>query len=72
MPDSKLTEVNMPGETSKQRKRREELDRRLDRELEGTFPASDPLKITSPRAGISDMSDQVEKPTGGDLNKSDK
>jgi len=32
-------------ETFVQRKKRE-LDLQLDQELEGTFPASDPLKIT--------------------------
>jgi chromatin remodeling complex protein RSC6 len=35
----------MAEETVKQRDKRE-LDLQLDRELEGTFPASDPLKIT--------------------------
>jgi len=35
----------MAKETVKQRDKRK-LDLQLDRELEGTFPASDPLKIT--------------------------
>jgi hypothetical protein len=35
----------MPNETLKQRDKRK-LDLQLDEELEGTFPASDPLKIT--------------------------
>jgi hypothetical protein len=35
----------MAKETGKQRDKRK-LDLQLDRELEGTFPASDPLKIT--------------------------
>ena len=35
----------MPKETLKQQNRRK-LDLQLDKELEGTFPASDPLKIT--------------------------
>ena len=35
----------MPTETLKQQDKRE-LDLQLDEELEGTFPASDPLKIT--------------------------
>ncbi len=35
----------MAKETVKQRDRRK-LDLQLDRELEGTFPASDPLTIT--------------------------
>jgi hypothetical protein len=35
----------MPKETLKQREKRK-LDLQLDEELEGTFPASDPLKIT--------------------------
>ncbi|MGA7996195.1 MAG: hypothetical protein WCA28_14975 [Bradyrhizobium sp.] len=35
----------MAKETTKQQDKRE-LDIQLDHELEGTFPASDPLKIT--------------------------
>jgi hypothetical protein len=35
----------MPKETLKQRHKRK-LDLQLDDELDGTFPASDPLKIT--------------------------
>jgi len=35
----------MPKETLKQQDKRK-LDLQLDEELEGTFPASDPLKIT--------------------------
>jgi hypothetical protein len=35
----------MPKETLKQRDKRK-LDLQLDKELEETFPASDPLKIT--------------------------
>lgn len=35
----------MPKETLKQRDKRK-LDLQLEKELEGTFPASDPLKIT--------------------------
>jgi len=35
----------MAKETLKQRDKRK-LDLQLDEELEGTFPASDPLKIT--------------------------
>jgi hypothetical protein len=35
----------MAKENGKQRDKRK-LDLQLDRELEGTFPASDPLKIT--------------------------
>jgi hypothetical protein len=35
----------MAKETGKQRDKRK-LDLQLDRELAGTFPASDPLKIT--------------------------
>jgi hypothetical protein len=35
----------MAKETLKQRDKRK-LDLQLDKELEGTFPASDPLKIT--------------------------
>ena len=50
----------MPKETLKQRDKRE-LDLQLDEELEGTFPASDPLKITryssetpAPRKTVAD------------------
>lgn len=35
----------MPKETLQQRDKRK-LDLQLEKELEGTFPASDPLKIT--------------------------
>ena len=35
----------MAKETLKQREKRK-LDLQLDEELEGTFPASDPLKVT--------------------------
>jgi hypothetical protein len=38
-------EVSVTKETREQRAKRE-TDLRLDRELEDTFPASDPLKIT--------------------------
>jgi hypothetical protein len=34
---------------AKQKLARRKLDRELDRELEGTFPASDPLKIVRAR-----------------------
>ena len=36
----------MRKETKQERARREQLDIQLDRELEATFPASDPTKIT--------------------------
>ena len=35
----------------KQDQRKRDLDVQLDKELEGTFPASDPLKITRGRPG---------------------
>jgi hypothetical protein len=38
-------EVSVTRETREERAKRE-VDLRLDRELEDTFPASDPLKIT--------------------------
>jgi hypothetical protein len=34
---------------AKRDEERKRLDRALDRELEATFPASDPLKITRPK-----------------------
>jgi hypothetical protein len=55
----------MSGETSRQRKAREKLDRRLDRELEDTFPASDPLEITSPRGRNAGTSDRVDNRIAG-------
>jgi hypothetical protein len=42
----------MPKETLKQRDKRE-LDLQLDEELDGTFPASDPLKITRYSSEVS-------------------
>jgi hypothetical protein len=39
-----------------------ELDEQLDRELEGTFPASDPLKITRQRPVPRDRTRPVPKP----------
>jgi hypothetical protein len=36
-------------ETKQERAQREKLDIQLDKELEGTFPASDPTKITRSR-----------------------
>jgi len=45
-------------------KERKRLDRALDRELEATFPASDPLKITRPKrkkpAGTSPQPDETK------------
>jgi hypothetical protein len=42
-------------ETKEERTRREHLDVQLDRELEDTFPASDPTKITLSRAKKRDV-----------------
>jgi hypothetical protein len=63
-------EVSVTKETREQRAKRE-VELRLDRELEDTFPASDPLKITrnppksrSRRAASADgppKDDQKEK-----------
>jgi hypothetical protein len=47
-----LEDTRLPKETLKQRDKRE-LDLQLDEELEGTFPASDPLKITRYSSEIS-------------------
>jgi len=59
----------MSGETSKQRRRREELDVQLDRELEETFPASDPPKVTSPNSRRSDISDTLDERMSGGPHK---
>lgn len=47
-------------ETSSQREKRE-LDRRLDEELLGTFPASDPPKITRSSTKLPDAADRARK-----------
>lgn len=47
-------------ETSAEREKRE-LDRQLDEELEGTFPASDPLKITRFSAKSRSVADRRRK-----------
>ena len=44
----------MQKETKEERTRREQLDVLLDRELEETFPASDPTKITLGRPAKQD------------------
>ena len=46
----------MTPKDAKADEERKRLDRALDRELEATFPASDPLKITRPKR---------KKPAGG-------
>jgi hypothetical protein len=49
------------GETREEREKRE-LDEELDRQLEQTFPASDPLKVTR-----STPANQITpKPSAGD------
>jgi hypothetical protein len=47
-------------ETSAQRKKKE-IDRRLDEELEGTFPASDPPKITRFSANSTSVVDRTRR-----------
>ena len=47
-------------DTSAQREKKE-LDRQLDEELEGTFPASDPLKITRFSAKSRSAADRRQK-----------
>jgi hypothetical protein len=47
-------------ETPSQREKRE-LDRQLDEELEGTFPASDPPKITRFAARSRSVADRTGK-----------
>ena len=39
----------MTPKDAKREEERKRFDRALDRELEATFPASDPLKITRPK-----------------------
>jgi hypothetical protein len=43
------------------RRETRELDLRLDEELEGTFPASDPLKITRFSAKSGRAADRLQK-----------
>jgi hypothetical protein len=50
----------MAKETGKQRDKRK-LDFQLDKELEGTFPASDPLKITRFSSTILPPQESSEK-----------
>ena len=47
-------------ETSAQREKRE-IDRQLDEELEGTFPASDPPKITRFSAKSTSVVDRTRR-----------
>jgi hypothetical protein len=47
-------------ETFAQREKRE-LDHQLDEELEGTFPASDPTKITRFSAKSRSVADRTQK-----------
>jgi hypothetical protein len=47
-------------ETSAQREKKE-IDRRLDEELEGTFPASDPPKITRFSANSTSVVDRTRR-----------
>jgi hypothetical protein len=47
-------------ETSAQREKKE-IDRRLDEELEGTFPASDPPKITRFSANSASVVDRTRR-----------
>jgi hypothetical protein len=49
------------GETREERERRE-LDEELDRQLEQTFPASDPLKVTRSSPAIQ----VTPRPSAGD------
>lgn len=53
---------------------RESLDRELDFELEGTFPASDPPKITrsSPRSQITPDRHREDESGGKDTPKATK
>jgi hypothetical protein len=53
----------MAKETVKQRDKRK-LDLQLDRELEGTFPASDPLKITRFSSTILPPEESSRKKSG--------
>jgi hypothetical protein len=55
-------------ETFAQREKRE-LDLQLDQELEGTFPASDPLKIT--RCSAKSRGDADRTPKNATVRKND-
>lgn len=50
----------MTKETVKQRNKRK-LDLQLDRELERTFPASDPLKITRFSSPVCTLEESLRK-----------
>lgn len=54
------------GESSKMERSKQELEKELDRQLEDTFPASDPLKITRSRPATSASRDANEKSTNDD------
>jgi len=43
------------------RREKERLDRQLDEELEGTFPASDPPKITRSSVNASDTAVRIPR-----------
>jgi hypothetical protein len=51
----------MPAKETSGQREKKELDRQLDEELEGTFPASDPLKITRFSAKSRSAADRKQK-----------
>jgi hypothetical protein len=54
------------GEDSKMQRSKQELEKELDRQLEDTFPASDPPKITRSRPAAPPSRDASEKSTNDD------
>jgi hypothetical protein len=58
-------------EGSKMERSKQELEKELDRQLEDTFPASDPLKITRSRPAIPTSRDVSEKSTNHDRKQHD-
>jgi hypothetical protein len=64
----------MPKEKETREQRRwRKLDEELDRQLEQTFPASDPPKITrSPSKQTTPKADTDDEKQGGGLNPTDR
>jgi hypothetical protein len=58
----------MPKEMTREQRERQALEEELDRELEQTFPASDPPKVTrsSPRTQITPKPHIEDGPEGNE------
>ena len=59
------------GEGSKMERSKQELEKELDRQLEDTFPASDPLKITRSRPATAASRDAGGKSKNDDRKHDD-